>query len=114
MRKFAIFLIRFYQKYISKFTPSSCRFYPTCSEYAIWQIKYNNLFTAFLATAFRILRCNQLFKGGIDYPVIHKRFDSLLVFNQNFDTNVLFWFIPFKDNKFYVVKKIDFKKEKEC
>ena len=35
MKKAAVFLIKIYKKYISPFLPKSCRFYPTCSEYAM-------------------------------------------------------------------------------
>ncbi|QKG29512.1 membrane protein insertion efficiency factor, YidD family [Campylobacter sp. RM16187] len=112
MREAMISLIKFYQRYISKFTPKSCRYYPTCSEYAIWQFQNNKFFLAFLATIIRILRCNQLFKGGIDYPVIYKKFSSFLIFYQNVRPNINFWFIPYKENKFYVIKVLDSLKEK--
>ena len=114
IRKIFIFLIRLYQNLFSKFTPRSCRFYPTCSEYALWQIKYNNIIIAFFAIVFRILRCNQFFKGGIDYPIIRKQFNSFFIFSQNLHSDINFWFIPYEENKFYVVKKINFKKEKSC
>ncbi|MCR4942398.1 MAG: membrane protein insertion efficiency factor YidD [Campylobacter sp.] len=104
MRRLLLSCIKFYQSYISKFTPSSCRYYPTCSEFAIWQLKNNQIFLALLATFLRILRCNQLFKGGIDYPIIKKKF------KQNFDPkrsnlqDIKFWFVPYKEGKFYVIK----------
>ena len=110
-----ISLIKFYQRYISKITPKSCRYYPTCSEYALWQFKNNGFFLAFFAVALRILRCNQLFKGGIDYPIVYKKFDSFSIFYRNIRPNINFWFVPFKENKFYVIKILDsLKKEKWC
>ncbi|WP_456450767.1 membrane protein insertion efficiency factor YidD [Hydrogenimonas sp.] len=63
--------LKFYQKYLTLLGFGSCRYYPTCSEYAKWQIETNpNLFKAIFSSTLRILRCNQLFDGGIDYPKI--------------------------------------------
>ncbi|AQW82658.1 membrane protein insertion efficiency factor, YidD family [Campylobacter pinnipediorum subsp. pinnipediorum] len=100
-----IFMINFYQKNISKFTPASCRYYPTCSEYTIWQFKNNNFFLAIIYSTLRILKCNQFFKGGINYPIISKNFETLYVFKKIKSINIIFWFVPFKDDKFYVIKK---------
>lgn len=107
-----LFLIKAYQDYISKFTPKSCRYYPSCSEFAVWQFKFNGFFSALFAVIFRILRCNQLFKGGVDYPVISKNFNSFFISNQNLKSHIAFWFVPYKKNKFYVIKNLDFQKEK--
>ena len=60
-------LINIYRKYMSpmKRTPS-CRFIPTCSQYAIEALqKYGPLKGSFLAVK-RILRCNHFSKGGYD------------------------------------------------
>ena len=68
MKRAVVLLIRFWQRFISPIYPASCRYYPTCSEYAVLAVeKYGVLkgsFKAFL----RILRCNPLFRGGVDYP----------------------------------------------
>lgn len=59
-------LIRFYRKCISPYTPPSCRFTPTCSEYALEAInKYGALRGGFMAVK-RILRCNPFCPGGYD------------------------------------------------
>lgn len=66
MRKFLIFLIKIYRKFISPLKPPSCRFYPTCSMYAIEAIeKYGAIKGSYLAIK-RILRCHPLNKGGYD------------------------------------------------
>lgn len=67
MKKAMIFCIRFYQKYLSprKMAPS-CRFIPTCSEYAVLAIEKYGVFRGGLKAAWRILRCNPLCKGGYD------------------------------------------------
>ncbi len=64
--KAVIGLILFYRKYISPLKKPCCRFYPTCSQYAISAVqKYGAFKGSFLAVK-RILRCNPLFKGGYD------------------------------------------------
>lgn len=68
MSKIAIYVIRFYQKYISKYilTGRHCRFYPTCSQYSIEAYsKYGFLKGTYL-TIKRILRCNPFNPGGYD------------------------------------------------
>ncbi|AEE15458.1 UPF0161 protein yidD [Thermodesulfobium narugense DSM 14796] len=72
---FLIFLIRFYQKFISPLKGRSCIFYPTCSEYAIIAIsRFGPLKGSFLATK-RILRCHPFNRGGYD-PVPEKTISS--------------------------------------
>ena len=68
MSRLVITLIRFYQKKISPLFGPKCRFYPSCSQYAILAIKKYGLLKGLLKAIFRILRCNPLSKGGIDYP----------------------------------------------
>ena len=66
MKKILIKLIGFYRRYISPLKKPCCRFYPTCSQYALEAIeKYGALKGTFLAIK-RILRCNPLFEGGYD------------------------------------------------
>ncbi len=75
--KILIWTINFYRKFLSVFSYGSCRFHPTCSAYAIDQLSQNRLDKALVLSCFRILRCNQLFKGGFDYPIVHKKFDHI-------------------------------------
>ena len=64
-----VFLIRFYQLCISPFTPSSCRFTPTCSAYAFEAInKYGAMKGGYLALR-RLLRCHPFYKGDPYDPV---------------------------------------------
>lgn len=70
IRKFFIFLlvgfVRFYQLFISPLTPSSCRYTPTCSRYAIEALKkYGPVKGLWLAVK-RILRCNPWGGHGYD------------------------------------------------
>jgi len=58
--------IKLYQRFISPLFPNSCRFYPTCSNYAILAIdKYGIVKGSFLAIK-RILKCNPFHPGGYD------------------------------------------------
>ena len=59
-------MIRFYRKHISPLKNPSCRFYPTCSQYALEAIdKYGALKGSFMAVK-RILKCHPYHKGGYD------------------------------------------------
>ena len=66
MKKFLIYLIRFYQKRISPLKKPCCRFYPTCSAYAIEAIEKKGVLRGGLMALWRILRCNPFGKGGFD------------------------------------------------
>ncbi|HPD33621.1 MAG TPA: membrane protein insertion efficiency factor YidD [Bacteroidota bacterium] len=66
MKKILIELIKLYKKFISPALPPSCRFYPTCSSYAIEAIDKHGIFYGSALSIWRILRCNPFNKGGID------------------------------------------------
>lgn len=110
IKKLLLKLLALYQ-YFSKMLPPSCRYYPSCSEYAKWQFENNNIFIAFYKSFFRICRCNQLFEGGIEYPT------ATLTFNTPSSgklTKIKYWYIPIKGkkNKFYIIKSFDEKEKK--
>lgn len=66
MKKILILLVKFYQGAISPHTPAACRYYPTCSEYAIQAIlKYGAMKGSWLAIK-RILRCHPWGGSGYD------------------------------------------------
>ena len=73
MKTIAIALIRFYQVCISPLFPPRCRFYPTCSQYALEAVEqYGALKGGWMAFK-RILRCNPFAKGGYDpVPIVYK------------------------------------------
>ncbi|WP_104697690.1 MULTISPECIES: membrane protein insertion efficiency factor YidD [unclassified Helicobacter] len=104
MKKISVYLIFFYQKLISPVFMPSCRYYPTCSNYALWCFSTQGFFSASWSVFKRILRCNQLFKGGIDYPIIKTRFKI----NHYKPCRIKFWFVPIARNskKFYIIKAI--------
>ncbi|MFV0480428.1 MAG: membrane protein insertion efficiency factor YidD [Campylobacteraceae bacterium] len=108
MKKFFLWLLAFYQRFLTLFSFGSCRYYPTCSEYAKWQMEYNSFLKALFYTTLRILRCNQFFDGGIDYPIIKinrlKKPRYLFCCCNNYKRRVIFWFFPKNSKDFYVVK----------
>ncbi|MCD4669042.1 MAG: membrane protein insertion efficiency factor YidD [Actinomycetia bacterium] len=66
MRKIIIFFIKAYKRYISPILPSSCRFYPSCSQYAIEAVDKYGIFRGGAKAAHRVLRCNPFNRGGYD------------------------------------------------
>ena len=66
MKKIIIFFIRIYKRFISPILPDSCRFYPSCSQYAIEAIEKYGALKGGMITTYRILRCNPFNKGGYD------------------------------------------------
>ena len=72
MEKILLRLIRFYQRRISPYTQPRCRYYPTCSNYALEAIETYGAPRGGLMALGRFLRCNILFPGGYD-PVPPKR-----------------------------------------
>jgi len=67
MKALLIVLIKAYRKYISPFKRQpSCRFYPTCSQYALEAIsRYGAIKGSFLSVK-RILKCHPFHPGGYD------------------------------------------------
>ena len=59
-------ILRFYQIFISTFTRPSCRFYPTCSEYAYQAFENYGVFRGSFLTIKRILKCHPFHPGGYD------------------------------------------------
>jgi len=102
-------------EYISKMLPASCSYYPTCTKYAKWQFEFSAPHRAFASSSLRILRCNQLFPGGIDYPLVeytpppHLNILSFNPFCGKID--ITYWLVPQNTTvdhpKYYVVKDFD-------
>ena len=59
-------LIKIYQRFISPFFPSSCKFSPSCSKYGIEAINKHGAIKGLILTVKRILKCNPWSKGGYD------------------------------------------------
>ena len=59
--------VRFYQRFISPALPTSCRYHPTCSAYAVTALEVHGLIKGTLLALWRLLRCNPLTRGGVDH-----------------------------------------------
>lgn len=74
MKQLTLWIIRFYQKTLSfdhgmlksLYPNGFCRYYPTCSEYAVQAIEKKGLFKGSFYIIYRLLRCNPFSKGGVD------------------------------------------------
>jgi len=66
MRRGALRLISFYQRYISPSRPPACRFQPTCSHYGYEAIERHGVIRGIGLIAWRLLRCNPFNRGGYD------------------------------------------------
>jgi putative membrane protein insertion efficiency factor len=69
MKSLALGLLRLYKRWISPAFPPSCRYVPTCSEYAMEAVERYGVLRGGAMTAWRVLRCHPLAKGGLD-PVV--------------------------------------------
>ena len=66
MKRVFITIIRIYRYLISPLFPSSCRFTPTCSEYAIDAITAHGALKGTALAVRRVLRCHPFHEGGVD------------------------------------------------
>lgn len=66
MNYLLIWIIRFYQKFISPLFPQTCRFYPTCSAYFIQALEKYGFFKGSWLGIQRLLKCHPFHPGGYD------------------------------------------------
>lgn len=66
LSKLLIYLVRFYQKFISPLKGPTCRFYPTCSQYSIEAIRKYGALKGIYLTIRRLLKCHPFHSGGYD------------------------------------------------
>ena len=66
MKKILIYLIKFYQIYVSPLKRTKCPYIPTCSEYGLEAIEKHGALKGSLLAIWRILRCNPFSSGGYD------------------------------------------------
>ena len=71
MKKILKFFINLYRKFLSPILPRSCRFEPSCSQYALEAIERFGAIRGSILSVYRILRCNPFCRGGYD-PVPEK------------------------------------------
>lgn len=66
MRHVAIAFVRAYQMFVGPLLPSVCRFYPSCSQYAIEALERHGAWRGSMLAVRRIARCHPLHPGGFD------------------------------------------------
>ena len=67
MRAIAILPLRLYQLVVSPLFPGSCKYHPSCSQYAIDAIRKHGVVKGSVKAGWRLLRCNPWSRGGVDY-----------------------------------------------
>ena len=72
MKFLALWLLRLYKRWVSPAFPPSCRYVPTCSEYAMEAVERYGVLRGGIMAAYRVLRCHPFVKGGYD-PVVKDR-----------------------------------------
>ena len=66
VRLLLIFAVRLYQVSLSLLWGPSCRYTPTCSQYAVEAIDRHGVWRGVALAVWRILRCHPLARGGYD------------------------------------------------
>lgn len=61
-----LLLLRLYQRFISPMTPPTCRFYPSCSQYAVIAVTRHGVLRGSWLAGRRLLRCHPWNPGGVD------------------------------------------------
>lgn len=65
-KRLLVGLVRLYQKYISPLSGPRCRFYPSCSRYAVEALETHGALKGSALAGWRLLRCNPWNPGGVD------------------------------------------------
>jgi len=71
VRALLVWVVRGYQMFISPGLPGRCKYYPSCSQYAIDAVKEYGVLRGFVLASWRLLRCNPLSYGG--YDPVHRQ-----------------------------------------
>jgi hypothetical protein len=65
-RKILVSAIRGYQRFVSPMRPATCKYYPSCSSYAVGAVERHGVIKGFVLAGWRLLRCNPWSRGGVD------------------------------------------------
>lgn len=74
--RLAVAPIRVYQRVVSPMFGRRCKYYPTCSEYAVGSMREFGVGRGIILAGWRLLRCNPWSAGGVDYPSEQRIFRS--------------------------------------
>lgn len=72
--RIALLPVRAYQRLISPLIAPRCKYYPTCSNYAVEAVKTYGVMRGSVLAAWRLLRCNPWSDGGFDHVADQKLF----------------------------------------
>ncbi|MCI5905539.1 MAG: membrane protein insertion efficiency factor YidD [Oscillospiraceae bacterium] len=67
MKKILLLFVKFYRKFISPLKPPCCKYYPTCSTYALTALEKHGALKGSVLAAWRLARCNPFSLGGVDH-----------------------------------------------
>ena len=76
MRRLLIVCIKAYQRVISPWLGDCCRFYPSCSEYAIQALTEYGFIKGLWLAIVRLCKCHPFYPGGIDPIPLRKNHDA--------------------------------------
>jgi uncharacterized protein len=74
LRTIAVAPVRFYQRAISPGIPARCKYYPSCSQYAVDAVRRYGILRGAVLAVWRLLRCNPWSHGGVDFVEDQKLF----------------------------------------
>ena len=66
IRFLVVWALKFYRKYLSALNIRCCRFYPSCSEYAVGAVEKHGVLFGGIKSVWRLIRCNPFSRGGYD------------------------------------------------
>ncbi len=69
--------IELYRRAISPMIPNRCRYYPSCSRYAVEAVRDYGVIRGAVISGWRLIRCNPLSNGGVDHVYDQKIFRSV-------------------------------------
>lgn len=86
-RSFVLCLLRGYKWVLSPLLPPSCRYVPSCSDYAMEAVDRYGVFRGSLMAMWRVLRCHPFVRGGYDPVVKSPEMNSITKFKDYGVTN---------------------------
>ncbi|MBQ8568058.1 MAG: membrane protein insertion efficiency factor YidD [Oscillospiraceae bacterium] len=67
MKHIFLLLLKLYRKFISPLFPPCCKYYPTCSTYAVKAFTKHGAVKGLILSVWRLIRCNPWSLGGVDH-----------------------------------------------